>query len=1044
MPGTVTSNSISLCLAAFCAVGFAEKEPDRPLLENGDFEAGPAGEASGGKLPPGWLKPFGTSKVLEVVAEPRPGSTGKQSLKIGTNEQSKTGGAYTELIPLDPKLGLYVSGWVRPGHEERKLRGLYFGVGWYDKARKPIIVVEGTTVNYVYLHLRKRVGDWYRMHIAIPPAKDPDRAKRMEVPPNAAFFDVRVFALGYPAPGWFDDLEAKQMSNDEVQKLIPKPAPRPVTAKVKRPAAPTDLDSEWLVGWLGEKKAQGAAEELAYYIKKVIGKPVSVVQWQPNTAKHAFLVTEAAHAPKALAARLEGKRRDAFLIEYPVKMGERDVCVLLSQDQDAYDRPVYYFLTKFMDVHWVGPGEVGEVLTPKPDWQIPAKIGVLENPDFEMRHWYSPAFSCRQWLAAGVRMGFHHALGHVFHPKKHGDTPEVYPLVGGKRYIPKVEGGRRALSGWQPCTAHPKSVEIATKHVLEAFKKNPRIASVSLSVNDGAGNICECELCRAQDAKDAFQEGKRPNLSDRFFRFYNTVAERAREQNPNARVAVLGYGAVSSTPKEVKVDPGIYVFQVCSSVEKLKEWKDAGANPNLYMWLWDGGFLTIRPDLDTVATLIHAAHAAGGIGFYSECIPHWIISGPKFYVVAHLLWDTERKVDELLGRYFRLAYGEDAAPHVRAFFDKWYEIYKRRPPGEHFRTSWGWRAADQFQHLRREDFTFMDDALAKAREAELTDKQRKRLEYLSTYYQLMRLNGDEYLSGKEMSDAKWLAEQDTEAALTVAERTTSLTKQFNALYKKRVLEDLSGWMIDAKYYRNPQGFWDSFVGQVRIMVSSAAETATDNALSFLTGKMLKEQTKEQVVGYWEAQMERRPALASYIGPQINRLKGIKPANIVVNGSFEEGEPGDPPKLPGWDYYQFYGMVKGVKARYEWKKGSGQDGGRAIAFGEGRYPEMKAIIQMEKDARYELSFWYKTRNRDTGLSFWIFAYDGELETPRAIVPDNIHRFVTIRLEATDGEWRQIKRTIRPDRTGNFVIQLAAYYQKQGWLTFWDDVEIRKVW
>ena len=127
-------------------------------------------------------------------------------------------------------------------------------------------------------------------------------------------------------------------------------------------------------------------------------------------------------------------------------------------------------------------------------------------------------------------MGFHHALGHVFSPDKHKDTPEVYPLVGGRRFIPEKRKGHY-LGGWQPCTGSPKSIEVATRHVLASFEKNPRMATVSLSVNDGAGNICECELCRAQDNRTAFQGGKRPDLSDRFFRFYNAVVERAAEKN---------------------------------------------------------------------------------------------------------------------------------------------------------------------------------------------------------------------------------------------------------------------------------------------------------------------------------------------------------------------------------------------------------------------------------------------------------------------------------------------------------------------------------
>ncbi|MDP6357629.1 MAG: DUF4838 domain-containing protein [Planctomycetota bacterium] len=1046
----MAQSHLMISFAVSCILlSVSAEEQAEPLLKNGGFEADKPGEITIGKMPTGWTKPY-ASRVLQIVSETRPGSKGRQCMKIASSEKVRSGGAYSDLVPLDPKQGLYVAGWLKAGHPEKKLLGVYFGVGWYDRSRRPIVIQKKTTVNYLYLYNKVQKGDWYRCHVSLPPAKEKKEEYKYEIPHNAAFFDVRVFTLNYGAPAWFDDIEARVMTKKEVDELhAEKEKERRQAARRKirlgiKPALPTDLNAEWLVAGKGTKKIKEVTDELARYISKVNGKKVSSVAWQPNKGKNVFLVTEVANAPKDIAAQLEGKRGDAFAIRYPVEVDGQKVCLLVAQDEDGYDRPVYFFLNRFMNVHWVGPGELGEVITPQPDWKMPEKIDVLENPDFEMRHWYSPTFRCRQWLAAGVRMSFHHALGHVFHPNKHKDTPEVFPLVGGKRFIPVIKPGQHALGGWQPCTGNPKSIEIATDFVLESFKKNPRLATVSLSVNDGAGNICECELCRAQDNKGAFNTGGRPDLSDRFFRFYNAVMERALEKNPDARIAVLGYGAVKTPPKEIKVHPRISVFHVQPSPEHLAAWEKSGANPNLYMWLWDGGFLTIRPDIYTLTELVRQAQKVGGIGLYSECIPHWIISAPKFYVLAHVLWDTSRDPSKLLDRYLQLAYGEGAT-HTRAFIDRWYEIYRRRKPEELYQTSWGWRGPEQFEFLRRDDFIFMDAALKKASEAKLTEKQRKRLEYLDTYYQIMRVNGMEFLASQELSNEKWLVESDDAAILTTAEHTTSLTSRFNELYKTHVLEDESGWMIDTKYFHRKRGsFYDRFVGQLRNTVSSNAASATDSAIDFLVRRMLEEKPKEKVIAWLESQIVKRPSLESYLGPQINKLKGVTHKNIVTNGSFEEGQPGDPPKLPGWDFYQFYGMVKNVTAKHQWKKGAGHDGGTAIAMGEGRYPEMKAIIDMEADRRYQLSFWYKSENRDRQSSFSIFAYEGDINSPKEITREKISRFMVIRLDPTDGEWKQFKKALKPTKSGKYILQLAVYYQKDGWWGWFDDIEIRRMW
>ncbi len=309
----------------------------------------------------------------------------------------------------------------------------------------------------------------------------------------------------------------------------------------------------------------------------------------------------------------------------------------------------------------------------------------------------------------------------------------------------------------------------------------------------------------------------------------------------------------------------------------------------------------------------------------------------------------------------------------------------------------------------------------------------------------MRVNGMEYLASQELSNEKWLAESDDATILTIAEHTTSLTSRFNELYKTHVLEDESGWMIDTKYFHRKRGsFYDRFVGQLRNTVSSNAASATDSAIGFLVRRMLKEKPKEKVIAWLESQIVKRPSLESYLGPQINRLKGVTHKNIVTNGSFEEGEPGDPPKLPGWDFYQFYGMVKNVTAKHQWKKGAGLDGGTAIAMGEGRYPEMKAIVDMEADRRYQLSFWYKSENRDRQSSLSIFAYEGDIKSPKEITREKISRFMVIRLDPTDGEWKQFKKALKPTKSGKYILQLAVYYQKDGWWGWFDDIEIRRMW
>ena len=503
------------------------------LIKNGDFEAGTAGPESKGKFPTGWQGALSyDARNLEISTDVRPGSKGKQSLCVRGAAEYNGGGVSGEVIALEPNKALRLSGWFKPGNEKTGPAGFYFGVFFFDKDRKPALMNKQYKQNYTYVNWSSKQGDWYYCEMTYPPAREEKEVYGNEIPPGAAFFQVSLFTLNYPHAGWFDDIEARMMTPEEIK--TPQPASAaaaPAAASVPAPAA---ASAEWGVAWLGPKQAREAAQELARYLTRVLGQTVAAAEWKPGSVRRVFLVTDAAHAPEGLAAKLAGKRLDAFAIEYPVVVDGQNVCMMVSHDELGCDYPVYHFLTRCMDVHWVGPGELGIVLQPKPGWAFPERISVLENPAFEMRFWSGASFTCREWLARGGRMGFHHALGSVFSPALHKDTPEVFPLIAGKRYIPPLDGSGSA--GWQPCTSSPKSIEIAVKHVLDSYARNPTTGSVSLSVNDGAGNTCECDLCRALDGDGGRDAEGRENLSNRFYHFYNTVIERVRKERPDARL----------------------------------------------------------------------------------------------------------------------------------------------------------------------------------------------------------------------------------------------------------------------------------------------------------------------------------------------------------------------------------------------------------------------------------------------------------------------------------------------------------------------------
>ncbi len=791
-------------------------------------------------------------------------------------------------------------------------------------------------------------------------------------------------------------------------------------------------DANWFVSYKAAERpvtydmVKPAAELLTNYLSRVLGQPVGIGVLETSSAKVTFVITDASRAPAEIAKQLEGKRRDAFVIRYPYRLEGKDVCLLVSHDVYGADFPVYYFLTKFVDVHWVGPGEWGEVVPSKPDWRMPDSIDVLENPDFEMRFWNTPDFNCRPWLAGSLRMSFHHALGTVFNPEKHGDKPEIYPLVEGKRWIPPKDGIHTA--SWQPCTSSPKAVEIATQAVLDALKNDPARMTASLSVNDGAGNYCTCEACRAQDSKIAFaQASKRPNLSDRFFRFYNQVIERAMAVNPDAYIAVLGYGAVKDPPVEVKVHPHTVVFQ---SAVVNPEWTRAGALPALYQWIYQDGFQMVRFFPHLHSDLIRQLKSQNGIGYYAEPYGAWAGGGPKLYVLSHLLWNADADVDALTDRYVRLAFGDDAAPAMRAWLDKWEEIYERGPKENRPHTIIGWRSADQFKHLTFDDMAKLDAAIAKAKSAKLTDGQRKRLDYFATYYEWIRISMEQYLLARQFSDLQWITAHDEDHVLSRAAASAGLTEKFNRIWRETISTDKTGWLFE-KSGGTPEKMWEVYMDALRNDIDSAYATSLDRLLNYMAS-----QRRENPAAHWSAQAKKYPALADAVEAMLNNLQGKVSSNLVANPSFEQGTPGNPPKLDGWQFYQEFGGVREVPHQYTWRDGEGRNGGKAVGIHEGLYQEIRTFVNFEKGT-YRYSYWYKTVNREKPLRLW-FCRDEGTDGKEKLVS-----FLVLDEPPTDGEWRQITRIFKVNDPGKYVFQPTANSQEEGTSTWYDDVEIVKL-
>jgi hypothetical protein len=351
----------------------------------------------------------------------------------------------------------------------------------------------------------------------------------------------------------------------------------------------------------------------------------------------------------------------------------------------------------------------------------------------------------------------------------------------------------------------------------------------------------------------------------------------------------------------------------------------------------------------------------------------------------------------------------------------------------------------------------MDAAIAIAQKAKMTEKQRSRLQYFVTYYQWLRISAIQYLMAEDLSKPGWLGSRPVAEVMDRIEESIKMTAEFDRIWIDKIAPDRTGWLLNQKSrvikaIEQGRRYYDSLlVDPIRAELETYLANGIGDALQFIS--MSKK--KPDAVDFWKKELAERPSLEMFIQPEINRLRGIVPKNFLANPGFEEGEPGEvtpgnPPKLPGWWFYDRVGMVAGSKAVYEWEK-NGRDNSRCTGCGPGKYPGLRGFVKLPA-GRYRFAFWYKTEGRELPVPVNLFRMsdDVKIETltsaqaVRKLTNDQYLKFLRRSWPPTDGEWQQVVQTFKLDKGCIIEIALEPFFMKEGAWTWFDDIEMVKLY
>jgi hypothetical protein len=490
------------------------------------------------------------------------------------------------------------------------------------------------------------------------------------------------------------------------------------------------------------------AQELQYHLKKMSGAVVPILKSGEAPADGSVMIL-IGKSPQtdALGIDPSGLAAEGFLIRTVgnalVLVGDdaKDPDAALKKAMSEYHgslMAVYGLLEDQLGCHWIWPGEIGESIPKRSTVEV-GELNIVDEPALQRRHirlvlnkgigpsgnegliGKGPLEQLKTdetvWYRR-IRMGrsAQPPRGHSFTNwyELYKDTPDsqVFALLPDGTRGPKDVDKPKYM---KMCVANPRFWEMQLEQFKAQRERNPNNHLLSCCENDGSSGFCTCDLCKAWDATtenlpeevlnglDANlikrltpgKDGLPTSLSTRYARWYNELARRVREIDPEGVVTAYAYTRYRDMPINVKLEPNMIVGYVGFNGYPRTPAQRALDRRDYLAYAQPGIKLYIRPNLPHYTGNGHpynvARDVAEDLAFvinhgtymtdYDSMNGYWAAWGPTFYVLPRLMWEGgDADIEGVLGEWYG-AFGP-AQREVRAYYDYWekYMIWVKTAP----------------------------------------------------------------------------------------------------------------------------------------------------------------------------------------------------------------------------------------------------------------------------------------------------------------------------------------------------------------------------
>lgn len=420
---------------------------------------------------------------------------------------------------------------------------------------------------------------------------------------------------------------------------------------------------------------------------------------------------------------------------------------------------IYGFCEDYLGVKWVLPGDLGEEVPRRTVITVPATLDRTEIPAFNYRqlpyigrdraavNWSRRQRVIRETQFARARHGHN---WEIISPSLYDQHPDWFALVNGKRQIPT---GRYKLE-----TTNPELVQAFADKVMEAFRADPNLKSLSLSPSDGGG-WSEAPEALALQEKDPHGNPSRTPL---VLKFYNDVAKIVGKEFPDHKLGGYIYADYLYPPAAgiPKLEPNLQLMVATSNSygyqlhrpavqedwdKLMRTWGEAASSSGAEIYYYDLPTYfkqtvgVVTPPAPEILNFVFSRLVKYGFdGVYIYGVEGWPQSGPTNYALAKLLWDPTQDAEKLCREYYRLTYGNEAAPHVEAIYnllDETFHSYYNRHKDASYNLTPTFHT-----EIYGPTYAQVESHFFKAQQAAKEPKQKSRLQLFGQILSLLQWN----------------------------------------------------------------------------------------------------------------------------------------------------------------------------------------------------------------------------------------------------------------------------------------------------------------